>query len=87
MARPAFSRYKNTMVRFCAIAVVALVTLDVAVHAGAEEAPNTRAYHLDESLPEQQYTEDCQVCCRPIVLDVTVDPDGDVSVLARSENE
>jgi len=42
---------------------------------------------VDESLPEQQYTEDCQVCCRPIVLDVTVDPDGDVSVLARSEDE
>ena len=34
---------------------------------------------VDESLPEQQYTEDCQVCCRPIVLDVTV--------FARSENE
>lgn len=42
---------------------------------------------VDGSVFEQQYVEDCQVCCRPIVLDVTVDPDGDVSVLARSENE
>ena len=42
---------------------------------------------VDDSLPEQRYVEDCQVCCRPIVLDVTVDPDGDVAVLARSENE
>jgi hypothetical protein len=42
---------------------------------------------VDDSLPQQQYVEDCQVCCRPIVLDVTVDPDGDVVVLARSENE
>ena len=42
---------------------------------------------VDESLPQQQYVEDCQVCCRPIVLDVTVSPDGDIAVLARNENE
>lgn len=42
---------------------------------------------VDDSVPEQSYVEDCQVCCRPIVLDVSVDPDGDVVVSARSENE
>jgi len=42
---------------------------------------------VDDSLPEQNYIEDCQVCCRPIVLDVSVDMDGDVVVSARSENE
>lgn len=42
---------------------------------------------VDDSLPEQNYVEDCQVCCRPIVMDVTVDLDGDVAVSARSENE
>lgn len=42
---------------------------------------------IDDSLPEQNYVEDCQVCCRPIVLDVSVDVDGDISVQARSENE
>jgi len=42
---------------------------------------------VDDSLPEQNYVEDCQVCCRPIVLDVIVDIDGDVAVTARSENE
>jgi len=42
---------------------------------------------VDDSLPEQQYVEDCQVCCRPIVLDVTVDADGDIAVTARAENE
>ena len=42
---------------------------------------------VDDSLPEQGYIEDCQVCCRPIVLDVMIDPDGDVAVSARSENE
>ncbi len=42
---------------------------------------------VDDSLPEQSYIEDCQVCCRPIALYVTVDLDGDVVVSARSENE
>lgn len=42
---------------------------------------------IDDSLPEQRYIEDCQVCCRPIVLDVSVDAEGDVAVQARSENE
>ena len=42
---------------------------------------------VDDSLPEQQYVEDCQVCCRPIVLHVTVDEESDVTVEARAENE
>jgi len=42
---------------------------------------------VDDSLPEQNYVEDCQVCCRPIVLDVAVDLEGDVTVSARCENE
>ena len=42
---------------------------------------------VDDSLPEQNYIEDCQVCCRPIVLDVVVDMEGDVAVSAGRENE
>ena len=42
---------------------------------------------VDDSLPEQQYIEDCQVCCRPIVMNVTVDADGDAAVVAMAENE
>ena len=42
---------------------------------------------IDGSLPEQNYVEDCQVCCRPIVFDVCVDFDGDASVSVRAENE
>ena len=41
---------------------------------------------LDDSLPEQEYVEDCQVCCRPIVLNVSVDSVGDVAVTASVEN-
>ena len=42
---------------------------------------------VDDSVPEQTYVEDCQVCCRPIVVSVSADPDGDVRVDVRSENE
>ncbi len=42
---------------------------------------------VDQSLPDQEYVEDCQVCCRPIVLRVSVETDGEVSVNAKSENE
>lgn len=42
---------------------------------------------VDNSLPVQEYVEDCQVCCRPIVVDVNVGFDGDVSVSVRAENE
>ena len=42
---------------------------------------------VDDSLPEQEYIEDCQVCCRPIVLHVAVDMDRDATVIANAENE
>ncbi len=41
---------------------------------------------VDDSVAEQRYTEDCQVCCRPIVMDVSVDSNGGVAVVASSEN-
>lgn len=42
---------------------------------------------VDSSVEDQQYIEDCQVCCRPIVLRVAVDEDGEVRVDAVSEND
>ena len=42
---------------------------------------------VDTSVDEQRYVEDCQVCCRPIVLDVTVGSDGEANVLAQTEND
>ncbi|MDA3869068.1 MAG: CPXCG motif-containing cysteine-rich protein [Gammaproteobacteria bacterium] len=42
---------------------------------------------IDCSIPEQNYIEDCQVCCRPINFDVTVDHEGDISVIVTNENE
>jgi hypothetical protein len=42
---------------------------------------------LDGSVDEQEYIEDCQVCCRPIVLHVRASVDGCCTVEARDENE
>ena len=42
---------------------------------------------VDDSVEHQQYIEDCEVCCRPINLAVTVAEDGMARVLARAENE
>ena len=42
---------------------------------------------VDDSVPEQTYIEDCEVCCRPIVMHATVDIDGDVTVDVRTDSE
>jgi len=56
-------------------------------HIGCPYCGETISILVDDSLHEQSYVEDCQVCCRPIVMDIAVDSDGDVSVSARAENE
>ena len=41
---------------------------------------------LDVSAgPSQEYVEDCPVCCRPNVIHVEVDEDGQVNVWSESE--
>lgn len=42
---------------------------------------------IDTSVPEQEYIEDCYVCCRPIQVRVEVSPEGAMDVAVRSENE
>jgi len=42
---------------------------------------------VDGSIEEQQYIEDCQVCCRPIVIVSSVSSQGDCLVEARHEND
>ena len=41
---------------------------------------------VDGSVPQQEYIEDCQVCCRPIELCVTV-MDGRFSISAKRDDE
>jgi hypothetical protein len=41
---------------------------------------------LDCSIEQQSYIEDCQVCCRPIEFNVTVDNQGVLYVAVSNEN-
>ena len=42
---------------------------------------------VDTSAEQQEYVEDCSVCCRPIMISIAIE-DGDVvSVEGRAENE
>jgi hypothetical protein len=42
---------------------------------------------IDSSELGQQYIEDCQVCCRPIIFSLNSDEDGQVVATVRSEDE
>lgn len=42
---------------------------------------------IDCSVEQQNYIEDCQVCCRPIEFNVTVDDEGVPCVAVANENE
>jgi transcription elongation factor Elf1 len=42
---------------------------------------------IDLSIETQQYIEDCQVCCQPIEVAVSLGSDDSVQVDVRGENE
>lgn len=42
---------------------------------------------VDPSVSDQEYEEDCQVCCQPIVIHVVLDENLTPSVDVRAENE
>ena len=42
---------------------------------------------LDISVPEQEYIEDCFVCCQPIVIRYRTEAGEVVELGARAENE
>ena len=42
---------------------------------------------VDNSAGDQEYVEDCSVCCRPIVVTVGIDSYDRVSIDAHMENE
>ena len=37
--------------------------------------------------PEQEYVEDCPVCCSPNVIHVEIDDEGDLRVWAERESD
>lgn len=42
---------------------------------------------VDCSAGNQEYVEDCTVCCRPLSVRVIVDEDGAPEITVRRENE
>ncbi|MFN2361610.1 MAG: CPXCG motif-containing cysteine-rich protein [Marinobacter sp.] len=42
---------------------------------------------VDPSVEDQEYVEDCQVCCQPIVVHVVLDENLTPAVNVRAENE
>ncbi len=42
---------------------------------------------IDYEDTGQEYIEDCQVCCRPIIFNVEIGSGGQVTVSVRDENE
>lgn len=42
---------------------------------------------IEDVGESQEYIEDCQVCCRPIIFTVAVDIDGSSTLSVRAENE
>ena len=42
---------------------------------------------IDPQDAGDQYIEDCQVCCRPITINVTSDSMGNLSASAYDEND
>ena len=42
---------------------------------------------VDGSVEEQQYIEDCEVCCRPMDIRVNVSANGSIQVDVHSEND
>ena len=44
---------------------------------------------VDRSVRRQEYVEDCQICCRPMVLAVTVDRDNpnDIQIDVHGEDD
>ena len=41
---------------------------------------------VDCSVPSQEYVEDCEVCCRPIVMNINLSEDGIPSVDVKRES-
>ncbi|WP_428355343.1 CPXCG motif-containing cysteine-rich protein [Methyloprofundus sp.] len=42
---------------------------------------------IDPSEMHQNYIEDCQVCCQPITIDVTISHEGEIFISLLQEND
>ena len=42
---------------------------------------------IDCSIPIQTYTEDCQVCCRPMIVTAEISFNSDLSIIVITEDD
>ena len=42
---------------------------------------------IDNSIENQEYVEDCQVCCSPILISIEIDHYGNIFINTKRENE
>jgi hypothetical protein len=42
---------------------------------------------IDTSIPMQEYIEDCEVCCRPMIITLLIDSEDNIGLHIRSESE
>jgi hypothetical protein len=42
---------------------------------------------LDASIEQQEYIEDCQVCCKPMVVHMSVSPSGECRVDVHHQDD
>ena len=42
---------------------------------------------IDSSIQLQEYIEDCQVCCSPILITIEITHNEDILINTRKENE
>ena len=42
---------------------------------------------IDPSIQLQEYIEDCQVCCSPILITIEITHNEDILINTRKENE
>ena len=42
---------------------------------------------IDNSISSQEYVEDCQVCCSPILISIEIDYEENIYINTKKENE
>ena len=42
---------------------------------------------VDGSFDHQEYVEDCEVCCSPIIINIEITYNEDILISTRKENE
>jgi hypothetical protein len=57
------------------------------VHVNCPYCGETIELVVDFSAGDEEYVEDCSVCCRPMAVSISEDRSGRRSVYVRAENE